>query len=187
MGKLFLPDNIEHFLSLDKIPCNVCDKETALDNIERKHVGTGSWKALERDYFLFKHRGKEKSDFLIINDSTHIIENNKAMNQDFVKNELLKKDNLNKLGFAIRDNELVSVYNVDDAKEILDSIVDIVNKEIISTRKNRGNPVEAIKELQTGLENKITKYSQKEDRGPVQNIVYKDPNIENITKKDKKI
>ena len=149
MGRMFLPDNIEHFLSLDKIPCNVCDKETALDNIERKHVETGSWKALERDYFLYKHRGKDKSDFLIINDNTHIIDKNKSMNQDFVKNEVLKKDNLNKLGFSIKNKQLVSVYDSDLSKKILDSIVDIVNKEIISTRKNRGNPLEALKELQT--------------------------------------
>lgn len=171
MGRIFLPDNIEHFLSLDKIPCNVCDKETALDNIERKHVETGSWKALERDYFLYKHRGKDKSDFLIINDNTHIIDKNKSMNQDFVKNEVLKKDNLNKLGFSIKNKQLVSVYDSDLSKKILDSIVDIVNKEIISTRKNRGNPLEALKELQTGIENQIVKYSEKEDKGPVENIV----------------
>lgn len=171
MGRMFLPDNIEHFLSLDKIPCNVCDKETALDNIERKHVETGSWKALERDYFLYKHRGKDKSDFLIINDNTHIIDKNKSMNQDFVKNEVLKKDNLNKLGFSIKNKQLVSVYDSDLSKKILDSIVDIVNKEIISTRKNRGNPLEALKELQTGIENQIVKYSEKEDKGPVENIV----------------
>ncbi len=175
MGKLFLPSNIEHFLNLDKIPCNVCDKETALDNIERKHVETGSWKALERDYFLYRHRGKEKSDFLIINDSTHIIENNKCMNQDFVKNEVLKKDNLHKLGFAIKNNQLVSIYNPNEAKEVLDSVVSVVNKEHISTRKNRGNPIEAIKELQTGIENRINIYSETDNKGPVKNVTYGTP------------
>lgn len=191
MGKLFLPDNLEHFLNLSTIPCNVCDKETALDNIERKHIETGSWKALERDYFLYKHRGKEKSDFLVINDSTHIIENNKNMNQDFVKNEVLKKDNLTKLGFAIKNNKLVSVYDTDKGKKVLDSIVDIVNKEIISTRKNRGNPFAALKELHAGIENEIIQYSEKKDKGPVKDVNYIAPNIDSIktcrkTKRTKK-
>ena len=179
MGKLFLPDNLEHFLNLSTIPCNVCDKETALDNIERKHIETGSWKALERD------------DFLVINDSTHIIENNKNMNQDFVKNEVLKKDNLTKLGFAIKNNKLVSVYDTDKGKKVLDSIVDIVNKEIISTRKNRGNPFAALKELHAGIENEIIQYSEKKDKGPVKDVNYIAPNIDSIktcrkTKRTKK-
>ena len=180
MGSFFLPNNMEYFLNLNKIPCNVCDIETALDNIERKHVETGSWSALERDYFLYRHRGKSKSDFLIINESTHIIENNKKMNQDFVKNEVLKKDNLNKLGFSVKNNQLVSVYDTNNAKKILDSIVDIVNKEVISTRKNRGNPFEAIKELQTGIEKQITRYSEKEDKGPVRDVTYS--SIDNMKK-----
>lgn len=180
MGSFLLPDNIEHFLSLNKIPCNVCDKETALDNIERKHAETGSWNALERDYFLYKHRRKAKSDFLIINEATHIIENNKKMNQDFVKNEVFKKDNLNKLGFAIKNNQLVSVYDTNNSRKILDSIVDIVNKETISTRKNRGNPLEAIKELQTGIENQIIRYSEKKDKGPIRDVTY--PIVEDIKK-----
>ena len=31
----------------DPIPCNVCDEETALENVERKHRGNGSWKQYE--------------------------------------------------------------------------------------------------------------------------------------------
>lgn len=33
----------------DPIPCNVCDEETALENVERKHRGNGSWKQYERE------------------------------------------------------------------------------------------------------------------------------------------
>lgn len=45
----------------DPIPCNVCDEETALENVERKHRGNGSWKQYERDRFMFDYRGGPKT------------------------------------------------------------------------------------------------------------------------------
>ena len=45
----------------DPTPCNVCDEETALENVERKHRGNGSWKQYERDRFMFDYRGGPKT------------------------------------------------------------------------------------------------------------------------------
>ena len=44
-GKLFFNDDPNELRELNEIPCNVCDKDTALTNIERKHVNNGSWGA----------------------------------------------------------------------------------------------------------------------------------------------
>ena len=172
MERFILPLNIDDFIKLSTIPCNVCDKETALSNIERKHVESGSWKALERDYFLYRHRKKSKSAFLIINEATQIIENNKDMNQDFVKSEILTMENLHKLGFSIKNNRVVSVYNREDAKSILDALVDIVCSKTISTRNYRGDPLSAIKNKNKHVESIIKSYSIKEDKGSVSDITY---------------
>ena len=48
-GKLFQTTNAsKELLELKEIPCNVCDKDTALTNIERKHVSNGSWGTPQR-------------------------------------------------------------------------------------------------------------------------------------------
>lgn len=66
---------------MNTIPCNLCDKETALTNAERKPINNGSWKQLERDYFASIHRGKKKTLFQIINDCTNLISNESCLNQ----------------------------------------------------------------------------------------------------------
>ncbi|WP_268125094.1 hypothetical protein [Roseivirga pacifica] len=63
------------------IPCNVCTKSMALDNVFRKHGDSGSWGPLERDIFLHYHRGQPKSTFLKLEESTGIISSNPLMNQ----------------------------------------------------------------------------------------------------------
>ena len=71
-----------------EIPCNVCSKEIALQNVYRKHADTGSWLPLERDIFLHKHMKQEKSPFLIMEESTSLISANPHLNQRFVKEEI---------------------------------------------------------------------------------------------------
>ena len=63
-GGLFFDEEPTELKNLSRIPCNVCDKETALNNVERKHTNSGTWGTLERDYFLYLHRDKEKSLFI---------------------------------------------------------------------------------------------------------------------------
>ena len=125
-GKLFLGDGPKELRELLDIPCNVCDKNTALTNIERKHVNNGSWGTLQREYFLHQHRGRPKSFFLILEEQTGLISNNPSLNQGFVKDEILTDKNLKEIGFSIQGEELVSNYKDEQ------QIKDILRKQIHS-------------------------------------------------------
>ncbi len=138
-GGLFFDNEPLELKNLKEIPCNVCDKNTALTNIERKHIDGGTWTALDRDYFLHQHRGKEKSTFLIIEENTGIISSNNKLNQRFVKDEILTDKNLNSIGFDIKDGCLLSVYGNDISNAIWGRITKLIQDGVISTRSNRGN------------------------------------------------
>ena len=149
-GGLFYDSEPIALKKLIEIPCNVCDKETALNNVERKHIDSGSWGELERQYFLHTHRNKPKSNFLIIEESTGIISGNKNLNQRFLNDEILTIENLREIGFSIEGEKLVSNYEGDVSKNILETIVKLVDSKTISTRKNRGKlktPLLETKEL----------------------------------------
>ena len=121
----------------EKIPCNICDKKTALKNVERKHAKGGSWKALERDIFKHKHMGEDKSAFLVIDEATGIISDNTFMNQDFVKEEIFSTVNLKDLNISVEDGVLKTPYTSKELKEILFQIIDLVYNKDITTRKSR--------------------------------------------------
>jgi hypothetical protein len=127
-----------------KIPCNVCDKDTALVNILRKHANSGSWGILERDIFMHKHMGEGKSDFLIIEEATKLISSHPHMNQRFVKEEVLNKDNLKLLGFDIVDGKLVSTNPSSSVFSIFQDLSKKVEKKDISTRNKRGQVTEVL-------------------------------------------
>lgn len=128
----------------DYIPCNVCPKETALENVYRKHAETGSWDPLERDIFLHRHMGEEKSDFLVINDSTGLIDQYGELNAGFVKDEVLSRNTLGKLGFWVKNGELYTCHSDSDATRILGSVARLVIEKEITTRKNRGKTIERL-------------------------------------------
>ncbi len=98
----FNPGLIPDFFPAD-IPCNVCVKEIALENVYRKHAGTGSWDPLERDMFLHKFMGHPKSPFLLIEESTGLIGANKHLNKGFVKDEIFKRRTWPRLDSALRE------------------------------------------------------------------------------------
>ena len=120
-----------------EIPCNVCDKKTALQNVDRKHGDIGTWGELERDDFKHKHMGEDKSFFLAIDEKTRIISDNIFMNQRFVKNEVFSLKALNYLGLSVKNNVLVTPYDNKDLMAILDKITSLVYNKEITTRKNR--------------------------------------------------
>lgn len=138
-GKLFLNDGPKELRELKEIPCNVCDKDTALTNIERKHVNSGSWGTIQREYFLHRHRGQPKSLFLILEEQTKLISSHPALNQGFVKDEVLTEKNLKDIGFGVRGNQLVSNYDDEGQKKILEQVSSLVESKEITTRKNRGS------------------------------------------------
>lgn len=139
-GGLFIQSEPKELRELKEIPCNVCDKETALINIERKHINSGSWGPLEREYFLHIHRGSEKSLFLRFEEQTGIISQTPKMNQRFVKEEVLTEKNLNQIGIHFdKDKGLLTNYSEEKTNDIIENIVAIVVDKKIHTRgPNRG-------------------------------------------------
>ncbi len=127
-----------------EIPCNVCDKTLALKSILRKHGDSGSWKPLERDYFIDKYKLGEKSDFLIIDESTGIISENPILNQGFVRKEILNPSNLEKLGIRIEAGTLVSQHSKTELRAIFDDIIDQIRNKRITTRNSRGKSFEVL-------------------------------------------
>lgn len=126
-----------------EIPCNVCKKNIALNNVWRKHGNSGSWGQLEQDIFLHKFLNKEKSPFLVLEESTRIVSINPHLNKDFVQREIFNKSNLNKLGFDVIEGKLYSTHTNDEIIEILADISKKIGTEI-TTRKNRGKVFEVL-------------------------------------------
>lgn len=127
-----------------EIPCNVCSKEIALQNVYRKHADTGSWQPLERDIFLHKHMKQEKTPFLAIEENTGIISANPHLNQRFVKEEIFREDILNKLGISLAEGKILSKHSPTETQAILDDISSKVKNKTISTRHNRGKVLEVL-------------------------------------------
>ncbi|MGN7887492.1 hypothetical protein [Dyadobacter sp. 22481] len=133
----------------ENIPCNVCSKKVALENVLRKHSDSGSWQPLERDIFLHKFMGKEKSSFLILEEDTGIVGANPHLNQRFVKEEIFREDILKSLGFSIKNGRLNSVHTDEEGRSILSDISEKIKAKKISTRENRGKVIEVLEpELQ---------------------------------------
>ncbi len=128
----------------NEIPCNVCSKDIALENVYRKHADTGSWLPLERDVFLHKHMKQEKTPFLIMEEITGIISANPHLNQRFVKEEIFREDILSKLGISLVGDKLLSKHSSAETQAILDDISTKIKEKEISTRKNRGQVLEVL-------------------------------------------
>jgi len=128
----------------EKIPCNVCEQKIALQNVFRKHADSGSWSPLERDIFLHKFMGKDKSTFLILDEKTKLISANSYMNKGFIKDEIFKDENLKRLGFSIQDGQLLSSHSNDESSKVLRDLENKIREEKISTRKNRGKVIEVL-------------------------------------------
>ena len=122
-----------------EIPCNVCDKDTAISSVLRKHGMSGSWRPLERDKFILKYKGGDKSDFLIIEEATGLISAHERMNQGFVKTEVFSPSNLTKLGIRIKDGRLECQYSNKELVQVLEDLCLKVERNYLSTRKSRGD------------------------------------------------
>ena len=127
-----------------QIPCNVCTKSVALQNVYRKHADTGSWLPLERDVFLDKHMGKGKSSFLLMEENTGLITANPHLNQRFVKEEIFRDDILDRLGFSFKDGHLFSRHSAVESRAVLHDLSQKIKDKQISTRHNRGKVFETL-------------------------------------------
>lgn len=153
-----------------EIPCNVCSKKIALNNVYRKHSDTGSWQPLERDIFLHKFMGEEKSLLLILEEETGIISANPHLNQRFVKDEIFKEEILKSMGFFFKNGNLFSVHNNQEGQSIFSDISRKVEEKKITTRKNRGKVIEVLEPTSQKLIDK-----NKNNKSRTSNISFKKP------------
>ena len=136
------------------IPCNVCDKDTAIKNVFRKHGNSGTWSPLDRDIFLHKHMQEDESTFLKVEKATGVISKNPSLNQGFVKDEIFTNNKLKEMGFEFNQNDLESKHSKREAESIFDDISNKVASKKISTRKSRGQIIEVLdKSSRTLIEN----------------------------------
>ncbi len=158
IGKLFPEIEPETLRSQTSVPCNLCDKETALNNVERKHIDNSSWGQIERDYFAHYHRDKDKTLFLMIDEQTKLITNNKILNKRFVKEEVLTEKNLKNIGIFVESGILKSNYSESQIADIFIKIMNLIEKKIISTRNRRNELkkplIENFRELKTIIDKK---------------------------------
>lgn len=124
----------------EELPCNVCEEEVALQSVFRKHVKLrNSWGILERDIFAYRYQKSPKSFFLMLDECTGgFISSNPELNRGFVKNELLTKANLQKIGFCFDSEKMMTPHSNDEVGVILDNILEKVKEKTIDTRTNRG-------------------------------------------------
>ncbi len=140
-----------------KIPCNVCSKEIAVQNVFRKHGSSGTWSPLDRDLFISKFMGEPKSIFLKLDEATGLISSNPHLNKVFVRDEIFTIEKLKELGFDFEDNDFKSKYNEKESLSILNDISKKVALKTIDTRKNRGKVLEILEKENRQL---ITKNSK---------------------------
>lgn len=126
------------------IPCNVCDEDTAIKNVFRKHGNSGTWSPLDRDIFLHKHMQEDESTFLKVENATGIISKNPHLNQGFVKDEIFTNKKLKEMGFEFNQNDLESKHTKKEAEALFEDISNKVASKKISTRKNRGKIIEVL-------------------------------------------
>lgn len=126
------------------IPCNVCSRDIAIENVFRKHGDSGSWSPLDRDFFVHKFRNEPKSVFLKLDEATSIISSNPHLNQVFVKNEIFTQEKLKEMGFGFDQDDLQSKHSNKESKEILNDVSSKIEAKVVTTRKNRGKIIDSL-------------------------------------------
>ena len=156
---LFPSRQPEQLKNMTEITCNVCNKDTALENVRRKHISNGSWKQLERDYFNYKHLKKGKSLFIKFEEATKLISTNPKLNQNIMKKDILTEAKLKEIGFSFnRNDKLISVYDQNKANQILTKLAELKNDGTISSRSRYKYNIRQALEATPEFENKIRKF-----------------------------
>ncbi len=173
-GLVKVPPNMELKLPEipHEIPCNICSEAVAIKNIYRKHSNSGSWQPLERDMFLNKFMKEKKTEFLLLDENTGLISNNKELNKVFVRDEIFNKENLLRLGFSFNKDKLYSVHSEVESNKVLEDIIKKITSKVISTRKNRGKVIEVLEPATK----KLLDDNRKNKSVPF-NISYNQPNL----------
>ena len=157
---------------LTAMPCNVCTREIALEIVERIHRSSSKWGKLQYEQFLHNFRGQPKGPLMLLDEASGgLVTNNRKLNEEYVENRLLTESNLNKIGFAVRDNELVTNHEPDVALKILNDIAQVRIRDLSAARKNPGKLKEALIELNP---EKYANISPFDEKGPIVRLSGKD-------------
>ena len=146
-GSFRLFDPPEELFNLQALPCDVCDLDTALDIVEFDHRGADKWGMLQYEWFLNVHRGQPKGTLAIIEEAFPGSISQTKLNEEYAESRLLTKSNLKKIGFDIKDEHLVSIYDDDSARSVFEDLADAREKGVTSHRKNAGDIVAALREI----------------------------------------
>jgi hypothetical protein len=92
------------------------------------------------------------------------------MGQRFVKDEILTQENLAEIGFHFdKEKGFVSNFDKENSNKILNAIVDLVDKGIVSTRNNRKQLKEPLLSNNLDLKDLLKKFNPKETINIVEN------------------
>lgn len=121
------------------IPCNVCDRRTALEHVLRKHSSTGTWKSYERDLFMYRYMNGEKTVLIRMEELAGAISRWPDLNQRYVRDDVLNRKHLEEMGLSPDKND----YGIDH--DLLVELLDTIHRKIASgeltTRDGRNDPV----------------------------------------------
>lgn len=131
VGRIPTFDPPRALIEQNALPCNVCDQETALGIVERYHRGSEKWGSLQFEYFLYIHRGQPKGRLMLLNEATNgLVERNPKLNEEYVQRRLLTDKNLNDIGFAVIDGELMSIHKNEVSMSIFEDIAEVRNRDL---------------------------------------------------------
>lgn len=143
----------------EKIPCNVCDRRTAIEHVFRKHGESGSWGVYERDVFASRYMDEPKSVLVRLEELIGAISKYPQLNQVYVRDDVLNVKHLREFGL----NPDAVDYGVppDVLEDFVREIALAIDRKLINTRGGRNNPLdhidssilERIEESKTGYGN----------------------------------
>jgi hypothetical protein len=121
----------------EKIPCNLCTQYRAVKNIIRKHAGGGTWTELARARFLVDYANESPSLLLAVEEALQLRSNFSKYDQNWVSREIFSSARMRELGIKYENGKIYSIYDRDETRKLFIEIADAIQKEKISTRKNR--------------------------------------------------
>lgn len=135
-------DQFELPLVPAQLPCNVCDRDTALAHVLRKHAGSGTWGRYERDLFMHRYMNADKSVLVRLQELANAVTRWPELNKRYVKDEVLNDRHLREMGLDPEFEDYgVSSEMMD---KLLQSIATALREGRIDTRKNRNDPVSVL-------------------------------------------
>lgn len=126
----------------DRLPCNVCDKSTALEHVLRKHRNRGTWGEYERDLFMYRYMGSDKSLLVRLQELVKAMDHWPNLNQRYVKEDVLNDKHLREMGLDPEQKDYgVSTQTL---QELLMTVSQALSEKRIDTRNKRNNPASEI-------------------------------------------